>query len=123
MAYINCVNRAPFNNYQAGNYVEINWTPSLGSLNFSDEQDWETRCLLEEHVFDDVDDIKKIEGEWEGIEDIVRDGNGNFLLLTGEYLGEIAEINQRYQASIEDRRYVNQMQRWTSYDMPPKPYQ
>jgi hypothetical protein len=24
MAYINCVNRAPFNNYQAGNYVEIN---------------------------------------------------------------------------------------------------
>jgi len=50
----------------------------------------------------------------------IRNSDSNIISDTLEFGAYQAEIHQRYQALIEDRRFVNQMQRNTSYDMPPK---
>jgi len=51
----------------------------------------------------------------------VRDSRGNLLEGTGDFLKEYNEANQRYADMAESARYQNQVvQRWTSWDMPPK---
>jgi len=107
---ISCVNRAPFNTYQVGDYAEIN-------LNTQEEYGIN---LFSSIVFNDSSKIRKIEGAWEDSNGNVRDLKGNPIELLSS-IGETIEGRQRFVAAIEQSRHATNhaWTKQTSWDMPP----
>jgi len=100
---------APFYLRDVGGYIAINQNVT---------KEYEFGHSFREYSISRV--IRYVAGKYSRNEHTLSESVRKAIEETGEFLGEIVEVRERYQAAVEYSRWVNQSnQQWTSWNMPP----